>query len=195
LHWSAADTVAAVAANNGGTSSLAGLRDAALVALASDCLPRLSEPGAVQVEDIAAEPDGSARLIVHRSKTDQDGRGAVLYISGSTMRQIAAWQKAGAVHAGPLFRRIRRGDRVEASAITDRAARSIIRARAAKTWIEGNVSGRGLRIGTAQSLAAAGAGLVELQQAGRWDSPSMPGHYARGQFDVRGAVAKLRYGA
>ena len=45
-----------------------------------------------------------------------------------------------------------------------------------------------------QSLAVAGAGLVELQQAGRWDNPSMPAHYARGQIAARGAVARLRRG-
>ena len=66
-------------------------------------------------------------------------------------------------------------------------------ARAADAGIEGRVSGHSLRIGAAQSLAAAGAGLVELQQAGRWDSPSMPAHYARGQLAARGAVARLRH--
>ena len=193
LPWSAADTVAAVAAN-GERGSVAGLRDAALVALASDCLLRVSEAVAVQVADLAAEPDGSGRLTVRRSKSDQEGRGAVLYVGEATMRRIAAWRDAAGLDDGPVFRRIRRGDRVEASAITDRAARSIIRARAADARIEGRVSGHSLRIGAAQSLAAAGAGLVELQQAGRWDSPSMPAHYARGQLAARGAVARLRHG-
>ena len=193
LQWSAADTVAAVAANSG-KGKLAGARDAALVALASDCLLRVSEAVAVQVADIAAEPDRSGRLTVHRSKTDQEGRGAVLYIGESTMRRLAAWREAAGIHDGPLFRRIRRGERVEACAITDRAARSIIQARAVDAGIEGRVSGHSLRIGAAQSLAAAGAGLVELQQAGRWGSPSMPAHYARGQLAARGAVACLRHG-
>ena len=193
LQWSAADTVAAVAAN-GGRGKLAGLRDAAMVALASDGLLRVSEVVAVQVEDIAAEPDGSGRLTVHRSKTDQEGKGAVLYLGEATMRRLAAWREATGIHAGPLFRRIRRGDHVEDSAITARAARSIIQTRAAEAGIEGRVSGHSLRIGAAQSLAAAGAGLVELQQAGRWDSPSMPAHYARGQLAARGAVARLRHG-
>ena len=31
------------------------------------------------------------------------------------------------------------------------------------------------------------------QPAGRWQSPSMPGHYARGQLTARGAVARVRY--
>lgn len=148
MHWSAADTVAAVAAN-GERGSVAGLRDAALVGLASDSPLRVSEAVAFQVTDFAAELDRSGRLTVHRSKTDQEGRGLVLYVGESTMRRIAAWRDAAGLHDGPLFRRIRQGDKVAASTITDRAARSIIRARAAETGIEGNVSGHGLRIGAA----------------------------------------------
>ena len=117
LHWSAADTVAVVAAN-GGRGSLAGLRDAALVPLASDCLLRLSEAVAVQLADLTVEPDGSGRLTVHRSKTDQEGKGAVLYVGEATMRRIAAWRDAVGLDDGPLFRRIRRGDKVQTSAIT-----------------------------------------------------------------------------
>ena len=47
--------------------------------------------------------------------------------------------------------------------------------------------------GTAQSLAAGGATLVEMQIAGRWTSPQMPGHYARGQLAAKGAVARVRH--
>ena len=49
-------------------------------------------------------------------------------------------------------------------------------------------------MGSAQSLSAAGAGVVEMQQAGRWMLPDMPGRYARAQLADRGAVARLRYG-
>ena len=40
--------------------------------------------------------------------------------------------------------------------------------------IEGLVSGHSLRVGGAQSLAAAGASVVEMQTAGRWQSPRCP---------------------
>ena len=40
--------------------------------------------------DIEAAPDGSGRLTVHRSKTDQDGEGATLYLSRRTMTALAA---------------------------------------------------------------------------------------------------------
>ena len=46
--------------------------------------------------------------------------------------------------------------------------------------LKGIFSGHSLWIGSAQSLAASGASLVEMQTAGRGSSPAMPGHYARG---------------
>ncbi len=148
----------AYAANGGG--SLAGFRDAAMIALASDALLRVSELLAVQVEDIQLEADGSGRLTVHHSKTDQESEGAVLYVGPPC---AASWREAAGVHVGPLFRRIRRGDKVQAEAITDRAARDIIRRPAAEAGIEGRISGHSLRVGAAQSLAAAGAGLVSAR--------------------------------
>ena len=42
-----------------------------------------------------------------------------------------------------------------------------------------------LRVGSTQSLAAAGAGLVELQEAGDWQAPTIPAHYARDQLAAR----------
>ena len=66
--------------------------------------------------------------------------------------------------------------------------------RAGAADLEGRFSGHSLRVGGAQSLASAGASVVEMQTAGRWQSPSMPGRYARGELAARGAVARLRYG-
>ena len=55
-------------------------------------------------------------------------------------------------------------------------ARLAIQASAAVAGIEGH----NLRVATAQDLTAAGYGLAELQNAGRWQSPDMPGRYSRG---------------
>ena len=78
--------------------------------------------------------------------------------------------------------------------LSTQAVRRIIKRRAAAAGLEGHFSGHSLRVGSAQSLASQGASLVEMQNAGRWQSPAMPGHYARGEFAARGAVARLRYG-
>ena len=186
---------AAAAANDGG--SVAGLRDAALLAVASDGLLRVSEIAALDVGDVQAEADGSGRLFVGESKTDQEGRGAVLYLGALTVKRVNAWLTAAGHQDGPLFRRVRRGGRVEGDPgrrLSVNAIRRIIRSRAAAIGIEGRVSGHSLRVGGAQSLAAGGASIVEMQTAGRWQSPAMPGHYARGQLAARGAVARVRYG-
>ena len=154
MRFSEVDTAAAVAANDGG--SVAGLRDAALLAVASDELLRVSEVAALDVGDVQAEADGSGRLFVGASKTDQEGRGAVLYLGALTVSRVNAWLAAAGHRDGPLFRRVRRGGRVEGDPglrPSVNAIRRIIRSRAAAVGIEGRVSGHSLRVGGAQSLA------------------------------------------
>ena len=111
MRFSQVDTAAAVAANDSG--SVAGLRDAALLAVASDGLLRVSEVAALDVGDVQAEADGSGRLLVGESKTDQEGQGAVLYLGALTVSRVSAWLAAAGHQDGPLFRRVRRGGRVE----------------------------------------------------------------------------------
>ena len=187
-----ADAAAAVAA---GDDSLRGLRDAALIAVMSDGLLRVSELAALEVGDIAFEDDGSGRATVRASKTDQEGVGVVLYLGPPTVDKVRAWTEAAGIDEGPLFRRVYRGDtgRVGTGTLSTVSVRSVIKRRCADSGLGGLVSGHSLRVGGAQSLAAGGASLAEMQTAGRWTSPAMPGHYARGQLAARGAVARIRY--
>ena len=199
ITWSQADAAVALAARSG--QDPAGLRDAAILAVMSDALLRVSETAALNVEDVTFHRDGPSidqeggRVRIRSSKTDQEGQGETLFLGPSTVRRVRAWLAAADdPRDGPLFRRIRRGGTVQADRITPRAVETIIKRRAAAAGIEGSVSGHSLRVGAAQSLAAAGAGVVEMQNAGRWKSPDMPGRYAREQLAARGAVARLRYG-
>ena len=142
VRFSEVDTAAAVA----------GLRDAALLAVASDGLLRVSEIAALDVGDVQAEPDGSGRLVVGASKTDQEGQGAVLYLGAPTVSRVNAWLAAAGHQDGPLFRRVRRGGHVEGDPgrrLSVNAIRQIIRSRAAAVGIEGRVSGHSLRVGGA----------------------------------------------
>ena len=181
-----------------GVGQVAGIRweqaDAAILAIASDALLRVSEVSALNVEDLVIEQDGSGRLTIRQSKTDQEGAGAVQYVGTPTVRRVRAWLDAAGHSTGPLFRRVRRGGFTVATRLNVRSIRWIVAKRAAAAGIEGRISGHSLRVGAAQSLAAAGASLVDMQTAGRWTSPAMPGHYARGQLAGRGAVARFRYG-
>ena len=190
VSWEEADEMRDLAA---GAGDLRGLRDAALVAMASDAMLRVSEVASVQAEDVAFEDDGSARLLVRSGKTDQAGRGVVLFLGAPTAARVREWMSAAGIGKGALFRRLPRGGAVSEFGIGAASVRRVIVRRARAAGIEGRVSGHSLRVGSAQSLAKRGAGLVEMQKAGRWVSPEMPAHYTRSQAAAEGAVARLRY--
>lgn len=192
IGWGQADAAAAVAANGGG--DLAGLRDAAAIRLASDCLLRVSELAAVEVGDLEAGDGGAGLLTVRRSKTDQDGAGSVHSVGPPTMSAVRRWLDAAGIQDGPIFRRVRRGGVVGDEPITARSLRRVIQRRAAAAGVEGRVSGHSLRVGGAESIVGAGGGLPELMAVGRWRDPKMAAHYSRRAAAGRDAVARLRYG-
>ena len=101
--------------------------------------------------------------------------------------------RRAAIENGPLFRRLHRSEQVGDTALSTASIRTIIQYRCAQAGIKGHISGHSLRVGAAQSLAEAGASLVDLQLAGRWTSPQMPAHYAKNQLAARGAIARLRH--
>lgn len=152
--------------------TVTGLRDSALIRLMSDCLLRISETVAIDVADV-----GSA-LTIHQSNTDLEEAAATLYIGIPTQEVIRRYCEAGRITNGPLFRRIRRGDNITSSRLSVEGARNAIKRRAREAGVEGFISGHSLRIGSAISLAEAGASVMDMQVAGRWKSPQMPAHYA-----------------
>ena len=102
--------------------TIAGLRDAALIRLMSDCLLRISEAVAVNVGDLQ-----KSTLRIKSSKTDQEGRGEVLYVGGPTLKLIDRYCTKADISSGALFRRIRRGDHVTLERLTVVSARRIIK--------------------------------------------------------------------
>ena len=196
--WEMADRVVAEAVRG---NTLRGLRDAALIAVASDALLRVSELVAINRDDIHRDPDGSALLLIRRSKSDQEGTGATCYLGPRTVAVLDAWIESAGIGVNgegfdredkSVFRSVRKGGAV-GSRLSDRSARAIVTDRCGSS-VPGRVSGHSLRVGSAISLARAGASLVELQQAGRWKSPAMPALYTRGEAARRGPVARLRHG-
>ena len=93
------NSATALAARDG--RALAGLRDAAILAIASDALLRTSEIAALDVSDLGAAEN---TVTVKRSKTDQDGAGAALFIGPPTLERLTAWiDAAGLADEEPLF--------------------------------------------------------------------------------------------
>ena len=167
--------------------SLKGLRDASLIRLMSDCLLRVSESVAINCEDFHRRT-----LTITKSKTDQEGEGASLYVCDATFDLISRYRESGNIESGALFRRMVKNDKLSKYRLTDRSARQIVKDRAHGAGIEGFVSGHSLRVGAAESLAQGGASIVQMQTAGRWKDPKMPAHYARSEMAERGVVAQLR---
>ena len=186
LIWQDVERVCVYAETEG---TLAGLRDAALIRLMSDCLLRISEVVAVNIGDLK-----ETTLTVRASKTDQEGEGETLYVCEATRNVLTQYRDTAGISRGALFRQIRRGDNIQPTRLHPHSARRIIKKRAADAGVEGFISGHSLRVGSAVSLAQAGATVVDMQVAGRWKSSQMPAHYAKAELAERGAIARFKDG-
>jgi site-specific recombinase XerD len=107
---------------------LAGLRDRAILLLGFAMAARRSELVALDVEDLEFCDEG-VRVAIRRSKTDQEGQGAVVAVCRGSIADLVAavldYIKTAGIEFGPLFRRIRRGnhltdDRLGAETTTQR---------------------------------------------------------------------------
>lgn len=188
VDWAAADAAADTAAQR---DDLIGLRDAAIIAVMSDALLRVGEAAALDADDIHPADDGRGAVTVRRSKTDQNGEGASLYLRRVTMTRVGAWLEAAAIDGGALFRRVRKGGHVTGERLSARSIRSVVAAAASAIGIAG-ASGHSLRIGAAQSLVRSGAQLPEAMLAGRWATPTMLSRYAGAELAAHSAVSRLR---
>ena len=97
ITWEEVEQVCAHAEAQG---TIAGLRDSAMIRLMSDCLLRISEVIAVNVEDV-----GSA-LTIHQSKTNPGTAGipnVTLYIGEPTQEAIKRYCEAANITEGPSF--------------------------------------------------------------------------------------------
>ena len=186
LIWQNVERVCIYAETEG---TLAGLRDTAIIRLMSDCLLRISEVVAVNIGDIK-----ETTLTVRASKTDQEGAGETLYVCDATRNVLTQYRETAGISRGALFRHIRRGGHIQPTRLNPHSARRIIKKRAADAGVEGFISGHSLRVGSAVSLAQAGATVVDMQVAGRWKSSQMPAHYAKAELAERGAIARFKDG-
>ena len=176
-----------------------GIRDAALFSLMSDCMLRVSELVAVRPADLEITSDGSGRLHLPKSKTDQEGAGATLYVGAPTMERIQNWlhlieEQTGEVDQNAqLFRSVRKGGHIQQIGLSTQAIRKNLKTYVREAGLQGRFSGHSFRVGTAQSLAQRGATLTQMQTVGRWKSPKMPASYCRNELAGRSAVATLLY--
>ena len=142
LIWQDVERVCIYAETEG---TLAGLRDAAMIRLMSDCLLRISEVVAVNIGDLKERT-----LTVQASKSDQEGTGESLYICEPTRKVLKRYSERSGIVDGAVFRHIRRGDHIQPTRLHPHSARRIIQKRARAAGVEGFISGHSLIIGEDQ---------------------------------------------
>ena len=85
---------------------------------------RRSELVALTVADLT-DAEGGLRVLIRRSKTDQEGQGQEIAIPhGGRLRPVEAvqaWLAAAAITDGPVFRPVAKGGTVSAAALSDRS--------------------------------------------------------------------------
>ena len=195
--------------------SLLELRDLAIINLMFDALLRADELVRVCVGDISARNN---TLLVVSSKSDQSGQGQYRYVSSSTISMVQEYINEANIdpktnqqrlpsdlrglHKGILFRRLTNHKTAllpfnentpshKANVLNYSSVYRIWQRIAHRAGISENITPHSGRVGGAVSLAEDGASLPELQLAGGWQSPEMPGHYTKQANVKRGGMAKL----
>jgi site-specific recombinase XerD len=172
--------------------TLTGKRDRALLALGFAGAFRRSELVALDVADLCEDPEG-LRVMVRRSKVDQEGRGFEKAIPhGRFIRPVALvreWLDAASITEGPVFRPVSRSGRVRKSAnladfqprLTTQAVADIIKKYTAAAGLDASTFGaHSLRAGYITTAAERGADLARIMdQSGHRDPRTVVGYIRR----------------
>ena len=162
---------------------LRGAVDLGIVGTMRDGLLRVGEAAKARWCHLERIPDGTGRLTIPTSKTDQTGKSAVVFVSKNSMEVLDGMtvikHKLGInteeddrifqLGKGALYRRIRNV--------------------CSYAGLEGRYGGHSCRIGMAQDLARAGYSLLALMKEGRWRNSATPAYYIRNISVGQGAVA------
>ena len=154
----------------------AGLRDTALISVGYDTLCRSSELSAMHVEHIRFDTEGTATLLIPRTKSDPGGAGRVAHLSPETTELLDRWLDVSKLRGGPLFRSLHLG-RPHDGPLATSSIRRIIKRATLRAGLDARVaselSGPSMRIGAAQDMLVAGFDALAIMLAGGWKSASV----------------------
>ena len=170
--------------------SMRTLRDRALVLVAYDTLLRRDELANLLVEDISTQPNGSATILVRRSKVDQTGEGASKWLATTTVEHLNAWLEIANIRDGKLFRGVYNSGKI-GNALSAEGVHRALKRLAQFAGITDGVSGHSCRVGATQDMVAAGVDLSAVMHAGSWKSVRMPVRYAEQLLAARSGMAQL----
>ena len=108
--------------------TLVGKRNRLLLSLCYDFLARRSELVAIRSEDLTLTPDGALKGIIRHSKTDQYGRGRLVFGSERGAKLLKKWLRLKPKEIQPVFCAMNHGCCLDC-AICDRQVNEIHQAR------------------------------------------------------------------
>ena len=163
--------------------TLVGIRNRALLSLGYDFLARRSELVTLQTSDIEFTNDGTLKGTIRKSKTDQYGRGRLVFGSERSAKLVRKWLRQKPKQIQPIFCAINHGH-CQNRPICDRNVndiikRGVIKVKRCERPSDLEVSGHSLRVGAAQDLLIKGYDLVAIMRAGGWSNPSTVSRYLR----------------
>lgn len=178
--------------------TLQGMRDAALLLAGFGAALRRSELVALDVADLDFS-DGGVNITVRRSKTDQTGAGRRVALPngrGATcpVRALRSWLSAANITDGPVFRSMRKGDRVQAKRLSGKSAARIVKRAVELVGLDGaDFGGHSLRRGLVTAAHRAGKTDAEIMGTTGHKSRAMIDRYREdaGRFDDAASAGLL----
>lgn len=178
--------------------TLAGIRDRAVILMGFAGAMRRSEIVALDFTDLELAKEGFV-VSIRRSKTDQTGKGRKIGIpfgqhpETCPVKSVQKWLEQAGITKGPLFRKVNRHGRVEATRMAPYSIAVIVKK--AFKLIHRNPSrfgGHSLRAGLATSAAIAGATERSIQdQTGHKSLKTLRTYIRDGNLFRENAAGKL----
>ena len=121
--------------------------------------------------------------MIRKSKTDQYGRGRLVFGSERSAKLLRAWFGKKPKEIEAVFCAINHGKCVDRP-ICDRNVneiikKSVVKVKRCERPSDLEVSGHSLRVGAAQDLLIKGYDLAAIMRAGGWSDPSTVSRYLR----------------
>ncbi|MDG3042474.1 tyrosine-type recombinase/integrase [Roseicyclus marinus] len=159
-----------------------GVRNRAMLALGYDLLIRRSELIALTTHDLEEACDGSYRVLIRRSKSDQFGEGRLAFTSPQTATLLRTWLAVRGPEIEWLFcpvyknRPINRG--LSTTTVKRLIKQSALRAGLSIAEVA-EFSAHSLRVGAAQDLLYRGKDTTTIMRAGGWTSINVLARYLK----------------
>ncbi|MDU8913386.1 tyrosine-type recombinase/integrase [Aestuariicoccus sp. MJ-SS9] len=157
-----------------------GLRNMAMLSLGYELMTRRSELVALRDEDVEYRADGTLRVLIRRSKADQEGWGRFGFSSIASADRLRAWQQWKGDTTEWLFCPIYQEHPIDRS-LSDTTVKALIKSAAQKAGFAHDevrsFSGHSMRVGAAQELLRRGFDTAAIMRAGGWKSVNVLARY------------------